>query len=512
MARHSLVHALRLDEFDEAQLHRVLAVLAFHAALHDGAWSRLQHRASHQRAVWLEHLGHPQLDSENSVDCHAVFLFSPETRVPSIDAYFAAWPKALISTSTPGGRSSFISASTVSGVGSRMSISRFCVRISNCSRDFLSTCGDRKTVQRLMVVGRGIGPATSAPVRFAVSTISRVDWSRILWSYAFKRIRILSPCLINYSRTSVTAPAPTVWPPSRIATSKPFIQGLLEHFDARPNLLLRRSETHDLHFFANLHLAALDSPGNHRAASGNRENVFDRHGERLVHFPHRLWHVLVHRFHQFINRLFPLRVAIQCLQRRSLDNRDCVARELIALQKFAYFQLNQFQQLRVFHHVALVQEHHDRRNAHLPRQQNVFARLWHRSVCRRHHQDRAVHLRGSGDHVLDVVRMSRAVHVRVVPVRRFVLHVRNRNGDSALALFRRVVDRIERPELHLRVVLAQHFRDRRRQRRLAMVNVTNRSDVHMRLVALEFLLRHFVLCSSAYACIALKKRSRHPRR
>src|SRR4029077_4797988 len=107
-------------------------------------------------------------------------------------------PNALISTSTPGGRSSFINASTVSGVGSRISISRLCVRISNCSRDFLSTCGDRSTVQRLIVVGRGIGPATSAPVRFAVSTISRVDWSRILWSYAFNRIRILSPCLIIF--------------------------------------------------------------------------------------------------------------------------------------------------------------------------------------------------------------------------------------------------------------------------------------------------------------------------
>src|SRR5205823_5438782 len=122
--------------------------------------------------------------------------------------HLAAWPNALISTSTPGGRSSFISASTVSGVGSRMSISRLCVRISNCSRDFLSTCGDRKTVQRLIVVGRGIGPATSAPVRFAVSTISRVDWSRILWSNAFKRIRILSPCLmfflfVSYSTISV---------------------------------------------------------------------------------------------------------------------------------------------------------------------------------------------------------------------------------------------------------------------------------------------------------------------
>src|SRR5207245_8907514 len=84
-------------------------------------------------------------------------------------------PNALISTSTPAGRSSFISASTVCWVGSRMSSRRLCVRISNCSRDFLSTCGDRSTVVMLRDVGRGIGPATVAPVRFAVSTISVVD-------------------------------------------------------------------------------------------------------------------------------------------------------------------------------------------------------------------------------------------------------------------------------------------------------------------------------------------------
>src|SRR6266566_1303598 len=80
MARHSLVHALRLDEFDEAQLHGVIAVFAFRAALDDHARSRLQHRASHQCAVWLEHLGHPQLDSENSVDCHS--LLRPRFQLP----------------------------------------------------------------------------------------------------------------------------------------------------------------------------------------------------------------------------------------------------------------------------------------------------------------------------------------------------------------------------------------------------------------------------------------------
>src|SRR6266403_767727 len=82
-----------------------------------------------------------------------------------------------------------------------------------------------------------------------------------------------------------------------------------------------------------------------------------------------------------------------------------------------------------------------------------------------------------------------------MPARRFVLHVRNRNGDAALALFRSVINRIKRPESDLGVVLAQHLGNRRRQRRLAMVNVPNGSDVYMRLVALEFLLRHS-LCSS----------------
>jgi hypothetical protein len=48
------------------------------------------------------------------------------------------------------------------------------VRISNCSRLFLSTCGERLTVKRSISVGSGMGPRTVAPVRLAVLTISRV--------------------------------------------------------------------------------------------------------------------------------------------------------------------------------------------------------------------------------------------------------------------------------------------------------------------------------------------------
>ncbi|MND07650.1 hypothetical protein D3C83_297780 [compost metagenome] len=56
-----------------------------------------------------------------------------------------------------------------------MSTRRLWLRISNCSRDFLFTKGERSTVNLLMRVGNGTGPAICAPVRRAVSTISPTD-------------------------------------------------------------------------------------------------------------------------------------------------------------------------------------------------------------------------------------------------------------------------------------------------------------------------------------------------
>src|SRR6188472_1591001 len=96
----------------------------------------------------------------------------------------------LISMSTPAASDSRISASTVFVDGSMMSMRRLCVRISNCSRPSLCTNGPRMTVYFSIRVGSGTGPATSAPVRCAVSTICSADWSSSLWSYAFRRMRM----------------------------------------------------------------------------------------------------------------------------------------------------------------------------------------------------------------------------------------------------------------------------------------------------------------------------------
>src|SRR5690606_34648943 len=125
-----------------------------------------------------------------------------------------------------------------------------------------------------------------------------------------------------------------------------------------------------------------------------------------------------------------------------------------------------------------------RRNANLARQKNVLARLRHRAVGSRNNQDRPVHLRSARDHVLHIVGVPGAVHMRIVPRFRLVLHMRRRDRDAASLLLSRSIN------LVIGLELTKILRDRSRQRRLPMVNVTNRANVHMRLRALEFTFGH----------------------
>ena len=147
--------------------------------------------------------------------------------------------------------------------------------------------------------------------------------------------------------------------------------------------------------------------------------------------------------------------------------------------------------LLVLHHVALVEEDDELRQPDLPREQHVLARLRHRPVGRRHDEDRAVHRRRAGDHVLDVVGVARAVNVRVVALGRLVLDVRRVDRDAARLLLGRLVDvgvPLEVGAAALR--LAHHLGDGRGQGGFAVVDVADRADVHVRLRALPGAVRH----------------------
>ena len=239
--------------------------------------------------------------------------------------------------------------------------------------------------------------------------------------------------------------------------------------------------------------AALDTAGDDGATTGDREDVLDRHEERLLGLTNSGCGIdSSTAFMSSRTVLAPLGVALERLERRDLDDRSVVARELVLGEQLADLELDELHDLLVVDHVGLVQRDDDVGHADLAGEQHVLLRLRHRAVGGRHDQDRAVHLRRTGDHVLDVVGVTGAVDVRVVPLLGLVLDVRDRDRDTALPLLRRLVDLVERlgVRVQLRVLVVQHARDRSRQRRLAMVDVTDGADVDVRLRPLELGLRH----------------------
>ena len=178
-------------------------------------------------------------------------------------------------------------------------------------------------------------------------------------------------------------------------------------------------------------------------------------------------------------------------QRVAADDRNLVARKTVVRQQLAELQLDQFQQLGIVHQVGLVEEHDQRRHVHLPGQQHVFARLRHRTVGRRNHQDRSVHLGGAGDHVLDEVGVAGAVDVGIVALVGFVLHVRHGDGDG----LRRVADRAALGDVGIRLELRHALlfldrQDRAGQRGLAVVNVADRAHIDVRFRPRKYFLGH----------------------
>ena len=170
---------------------------------------------------------------------------------------------------------------------------------------------------------------------------------------------------------------------------------------------------------------------------------------------------------------------------------NLVARETVVRQQLAEFQLDQLQQLGVVDQVDLVEEHDQGRHVHLPGQQDVLAGLGHGPVGGRNHQDRAVHLGGAGDHVLDEVGVARTVDVGIVPIRGFILDVGHGDGHRLGG----VADRAALGDFRIGLGLGQALvaldgQDGAGEGRLAVVDVADRAHVHVGLGSLKYFLRH----------------------
>jgi hypothetical protein len=129
-------------------------------------------------------------------------------------------------------------------------------------------------------------------------------------------------------------------------------------------------------------------------------------------------------------------------------------------QQLAYLELHELGDLRVGR-VGLVERDDDVRHAYLPGEHDMLPRLRHHAVERGDHEDRAVHLRRPGDHVLDVVGAAGHVDVRDV------------DRDAPVGLLRCAVDHRERNVL-AGSPIREHLRDRRGERGLPVIDVPHR--------------------------------------
>src|ERR1043166_5533561 len=144
--------------------------------------------------------------------------------------------------------------------------------------------------------------------------VARKEWRMTSPFFLRQHVRFRLALGVRRNRTRLANPLPAfhifffrpAQQQSYVVARNPFIEQLPEHLHTGHNLFLRRTKTHNLDFFAHFHFAPFDSSRHHRAATGNRKNILNRHRKRLVHIAHRQRYVLVHRFHQFVNLAFPL--------------------------------------------------------------------------------------------------------------------------------------------------------------------------------------------------------------
>ncbi|AKA27544.1 hypothetical protein PCL1606_61020 (plasmid) [Pseudomonas chlororaphis] len=115
--------------------------------------------------------------------------------------------------------------------------------------------------------------------------------------------------------------------------------------------------------------------------------------------------------------------------------------------------------------------------------------MWHRTISGRANQDRAVHLGSTGDHILDVVGVTRAVNVRVVTNVRVVLYVGSVDGDTTSLLFRSAVDLVEVNNCGTEN-LGANASQSSGQSGFTVVNVTDGANVDVRFVTFKFFFSH----------------------
>ena len=132
----------------------------------------------------------------------------------------------------------------------------------------------------------------------------------------------------------------------------------------------------------------------------------------------------------------------------------------------------------------------------------MLSRLRHRTIGGAYNNNGTIHLRRTGNHILNVVSMTRTIHVRIMTIVCLILNVSDSDSDTTLFFFRCLINLIKSNCFSISF-LRKDLCNRSSQRRLAMINVTNRSNVQMRFVSDKFLFCHLGLLQECFKIVYL---------
>ena len=277
------------------------------------------------------------------------------------------------------------------------------------------------------------------------------------------------------------------------------VEELAEHLDAgNGGVLGLVLETDDLDLVVDLDHTALDTAGGNGTTTGDGEDVLNRHKEGLVGSTLGSGDVAVDSVHELedalalrgLLRLLAGHEGLESLQSGTLDDGGVVSGEIVAGEQLADLHLDELEELGIVDLVDLVHEDDDVGNADLTGEQDVLTGLGHRTVRRGNDEDSAVHLSSAGDHVLNIVGVAGAVDVSVVTLVGLVLNVSGVDGYSTGLLFGGLVDLVIAHSLGL-ALLGKSDGDSGGKGGLAVVNVTDGTDVDVGLGSFKLLLCHF---------------------
>ena len=278
------------------------------------------------------------------------------------------------------------------------------------------------------------------------------------------------------------------------------VEQLVEHFDTGDNGLAGLfREADNFHVVVHLDDTALNTAGRNSTTAGDRKDILDSKQERLVGRTNGGRDITVDSVHELPDLVGPLVLAtgtitfvLQCLEGGTADDGGCLTIEAFFLQEVTDFHLDKVDEFGIINLVYLVEEDNDLRNVDLVSEQEVFASLRHGALGCGDNEDSTVHLGSTGDHVLDIIRVARAVDVRIMTLLGLILSVVGIDRDAAGLFFRSVVDLVV--PLDRRMTQGREaLGDGSSQCRLAMVNVANGTDIDVRLVTLKLLFRHYNL-------------------